>query len=145
MARRLDPAKIAAKFKKNASMAGDDYVEGAKNPRRNWKDAAIDGEAAYAAAMERVIREGRRAKAVRRTDERAYIDGIVSKGRRRYSEGIAASEDKYRRNMEPYLGALEVVQDELPPRGPKGSPENYERVRFIGETLHQLKEELAGE
>lgn len=144
MARRMIVNEIAEKYQRNASASVEDYVAGAQNPRREQKAASIAGEAAFASAMTRVLSENLRLKGVERQDERAWIDGIVSKGRARYAEGVRASRDKYATGMAPYLELIQRIMDELPPRGPRGSAANLERVRFMNEQLHELKVALEG-
>lgn len=142
MARVLSAEAIARKFKANAQRADGDYEYGARNPRRDWKEAAIAGEEAFAAAMLEVITNGLRAAGIRRIDARKWIDRIVAVGKARYREGVSGAEEKYKSGVRPYLELLQSLMETLPPRGPKGSVENYERSRAIGEALHQLKVEL---
>jgi hypothetical protein len=137
MARRLDVAAIAAKFKQRASVAGPAYNEGVQNPRRDWKAAAEAGEANYAIALQAAIAAQRRLKAIRKVDARAFVQACVTKGTLRYSQGVAMAEDKYKANMAPYIAALNEI--ELPERFPKGDPRNLERVRVIDEALHEVK------
>jgi hypothetical protein len=144
MARRLNAADIASKWKTRAAGATQDFENGAKNPRRDQKQASLAGEENFARAMQTVITTQRRANGVRRQSDRAWIDGIVNKGKRRYAEGVAAASDKFQAGIAPFLSAIEVAMEELPARGPKGSPENYDRSRLIGETLHEVKLELEG-
>ncbi len=55
----------------------------------------------------------------------------------RYSEGVRAAEPEYRAGFAPYHAV--IANTTLPPRGPKGSPENIDRVRAIAEALHDQK------
>ena len=121
------------KWARNSGTAGPSYLEGANNPRRPWEEAAVEGEANFAASMQLVIAEGRRAKGIIKSGQRRYDEGIKEKGVVRYRQAVAlpSSKARYKTGFDPFADAIRAVT--LPPRQPKG--QNIERVRVIQDAL----------
>lgn len=130
---------IANKWNKNSSSseARESYKSGVTNPRRSW--------ATSAAAADDARREGLAAADARD----AYVRGVQdagdgkwksraqSLGPSRFAQGVQAAEQDFSQGFAPYHSVIQGVT--LPPRGPKGSPENLDRVRAITEALHAAK------
>lgn len=131
--------KIADKWSSNssASEARASYADGVANPRRSW--------AASAAAADQARKDG-----LADADARnAFVNGVndagdakwknraTTLGPSRFSTGVQAAKPDYSAGFAPYHSV--IANTTLPPRGPKGSPENFERVRVIGDALHAAK------
>jgi hypothetical protein len=60
-------------------------------------------------------------------------------------EDVAAAKEAYRAGYAPYHKVLEDTVPQLLPRGPRGSPWNYERNRQVGEALHNERMRREGQ
>ena len=58
-------------------------------------------------------------------------------GADRFASGVEAGLSNYEEGVKPYLDV--IASTSLPPRGPKGDPRNYERVKVMGEALRKKK------
>jgi hypothetical protein len=105
------------------------------NPRVPWDVAAKNGEANYKTAVTTAANEGRYGKGVSRVGNQKWTDGATKKGPGRYVEGVQLGGLNFQERISMVLSTIEGVQ--LPARGPKGSPQNYQRVTPIGEALRR--------
>jgi len=129
--------KIGKKWTTVTPQRSEEYEEGVKNPRRSWAQATAEAEDAYADGVSNAVSEGRFAKGVADAGDSKWRDGAIKKGVRRWPEGVRLGGDNYRQGFAPYHSV--IAGTTLPPRGPKGDPRNYDRVRAIGEALHNEK------
>jgi len=129
--------RITDKWGANSALAGDSYREGVQSPRRSW--------AASAAAAD----DSRRQGLVEADARNAYVVGVNAAGDAkwkanatvlgpaRFRQGVQNAKPVFSAGFSKYHSVLGSLT--LPPRGPKGSPENIERVRSIAEALHQAR------
>jgi hypothetical protein len=122
---------------RRTSAATSDYQSGVQSPRVSWKAATAAAEAAHVAGVQKAIQEKRFAKGVARTSDQDWAAAAAGKGAERFAGGVAAGQADYEKGISPYIQTIETVQ--LPPRGPKGDPRNYQRVQKLGEALHAKK------
>ena len=128
--------QAAQKFIDRAAVAGKDYEQGIKNTT-NWAEKAIEAKDSYAAGITDAITRGAREAGIQKVGNQGWQSKAVTLGTKRFPEGVRAAKEIYSKNVAPYLQTISSI--DLPPRGPKGSPENYERVRAIGEVLRNKK------
>jgi hypothetical protein len=128
---------IVDKWARRAAQAGPDYASGVKQPRRDWQQAASQAEEAYIAGVQQAASEGRYGKGVSEAGTQKWQRKAIAVGAQRYGPGVAAAKSDYQQNFAPFAQVISSVQ--LPPRGAKGDPRNYEAVRMIGEALHNAK------
>ncbi len=108
-----------------------------QNPRTDWAAATVAAAPIQAAAVQQAIADGRFAKGVQAAGTGRWQAKSVSKGSARFGQGVTDAEGDYQKGVQPYLDAIANVQ--LPPRGPKGDPKNYQRVIAIGTALRNKK------
>lgn len=130
-------AEIVSKWVKNAAAATGFYKSGLQSPRRPWQEATLDAADAYAAGVQEAISNNLFSKGVSATSNADWVERAITVGAPRYATGVSASQNRYNRGFAPYHAALSSMQ--LPPRGPRGSSQNYDRVRQIGEELHRIR------
>lgn len=123
------------KWQRRSSVAGADYTAGVQNPRVPWDQAAKAGEANYRAGVTQAATEGRFGKGISRVGNEKWAKGAVTKGPGRFVEGVMVGAPNFQDRINTVLSTIEGVT--LPPRGPKGSPANYQRVTPIGEALRR--------
>jgi hypothetical protein len=133
--RPLDQVKT--KWKNRASAAAPDYTAGVTAPLRDWAANATAASGAWKQGVTDAAGRNAFEKGVRRAGTAKWQAKAVSLGARRYPEGVAAAEADYESGFKPFYEALSKI--DLPPRGPRGDPRNYERVKTIGDTLRKVK------
>lgn len=129
-------AEIASKFVRRASASSEDYKTGV-NRAQNWQQNTQAAKDNYEAGVTEAISNDRFSKGVSKVSNQEWQNKAATKGGANYGSGVRLAENDYSKGYAPYRAVVEGVT--LPPRGPKGSPENYERVRAIGEAQHQAK------
>jgi len=130
------------KWSRRASVAGEDYLAGVREPRQAWDDAAVASEPIYKAAVVAAATAGRFGKGVRKAGNKKWQDGAISKGPSRFSEGVALAKPAWEAGFAPFHRVIETIS--LPARGPKGSPQNLQRVSAIATALRAAAEKIGG-
>jgi len=113
------------------------YEAGIKNPLRDWATNAAAAESAWESGVQNAMTDKRFGKGVNKAGTAKWQRKSVAVGPGRFREGVAAAAPDYKEGFSPYLDEIEKIT--LPPRGAKGDPKNYDRVRAIGEALHKKK------
>jgi len=129
--------QVVSKWIKRASVATEDYRAGIQNPRRPWKEAASAAADVWKAAIQEAVARDAYRRGIDATAEEDWKNAALEKGAARYADGVRAAEKRYRAIMSKILSIISAV--ELPPRGPRGADQNYERVKAIGRALHEAK------
>jgi len=137
MAEIRDMGKISTKWKTVTGGAAQQYQDGVQNPKKDWEKETAAGERNYEAGVTAAI--GRKAfgKGVKSAGTEGWQSGAITKGVTRFPQGVAASGDAYEVGFTPYHSVIKSLV--LPPRGPKGSEGNYDRVKKVGQALHAKK------
>lgn len=127
----------ASKWVRRASSASGEYKDGIEKSNVSWEAATLAAEANHKAGTEAALRDGRFGKGVRKSGNAHWKQRATTLGPGRFAEGVSASETAYAEGVAPYLATIESTT--LPPRGPKGDPRNYERVKAMGTALRNKK------
>lgn len=133
---------ISRKWARVAAASQEEYEQGVRNPRTDWAKATTDANNAYKAGISQALSEDRFAKGVAKAGTRKWQENAIAKGPRRWAEGIGLSEGAYEAGFAPYRQVISGIT--LPPRGPKGDPNNIRRVSIIAKALHEKKLQLKG-
>ncbi len=128
---------ISAKWGRRSQTAGPEYEEGVRNPRTPWAAAAAGAKGSYQAGVQAAIARDGYAKGVSAAGDARWQAKSVEKGPARFAQGVAVSQPDFERGFAPFRDAIERV--DLPPRGPRGSEQNFARVAPIGKALAALK------
>lgn len=137
MAIKVKPISEATqKLVSRASGATQDYRRGIERTD-NQAENAIAAEDAYRAGLQESFTRNARVKGLEKSGNKKWQERSLSLGANRFATGVRAGAQDYAENVKPYFEMLSRL--ELPPRGPKGSPENFNRSRVVGEALHQQK------
>jgi len=123
------------KWQRRASVAGPDYLAGVQSPATNWDVASKAGAANYKSQVVMAANEGRFEKGISRVGNDKWQKGAMMKGPARFVEGVMVGAPNFQDRINTVLSTIEGVT--LPPRGPKGSPANYQRVAPLGEALRR--------
>lgn len=129
--------KITELWKKRSGAASSEYRDGVQNPKRDWKDATVAANDARIAGLEASEERNAFVTGVEDAGTEKWKRRSVSVGPARYRQGVAAGGDEFNKGFSRYHGVISALT--LPPRGPKGSPENHERSRKVADALHAEK------
>lgn len=130
-------ADSAAKWSRNAANASGDYKKGVASPRRSWAQATSDSKEAWEQGVAEAASRNAFEDGVQRAGDSKWQRKATQVGATRFASGVQAAKGDYQAGFAPYAAVIEGVT--LPPRGPKGSPGNYQRTQAIGEALHEAK------
>jgi hypothetical protein len=128
---------ISQKWVRVSSVSGQSYAEGIENPRADWQTQTKAGVTNYKTAMAASLANDSFNKGVTKSSTAIWKQNAKDKGVPRWPEGIRLGSANYAIGFGPYRDVIQNLQ--LPPRGPKGSPGNIQRVAKIAEALHNKK------
>lgn len=131
----------ADKWNRRTSAATADYANGAANPRRPWGASTIASEKNYETGVQASIVRKSFAKGVRKVGDAGWQNGVAQKGASRFPEGVSLATGKYTDGYGPYQAVIAGLT--LPERGPKGSPQNLQRVNTVATALRTAFEKKA--
>ena len=130
-------SRVAEKWGANSALAGDSYREGVGSPRRSWSAAAAAADDARRQGLAEADARDAFKTGVQAAGDTKWKANSTILGPARYRQGVANAKPAFAAGFSKYHGVIAGVT--LPPRGPKGSPENLERVRVIADALHAAK------
>lgn len=133
---RADTGTLASKFVTRAGAAAGDYKAGVANAGGDWESSAANAEGSYEQGVQQSIADKRYGKGVRGSGAK-YQANAVNLGSARYSGGVANAKDAWARGVQPALDTLKSLN--LPPRGPRRSPQNQQRSNAVAMALGALK------
>lgn len=133
--RTTDPGRATSKYVARASVAGTDFAENAAASGARYVENAVKGEANYKTAVAKAAAEGRYGAAIRAKGSEKFERKIRAVGAGRFTEGVAAGSTDYAQQISKVLSTIGAVT--LPDRGPKGSPQNFQRIQPIGVALRK--------
>lgn len=126
------------KWVRRASVAAPDYQQGVQNPRTPWAAASFAAEGNYKTGVTTAAAAGRYGTGVKAAGDEKWRSMALKKGPGRFTEGVVVGRDDWNKGFSPYQSAIAAIT--LPARGPKGSPQNIQRVSVIATALRQLRE-----
>lgn len=125
------------KYVSRAGAASQDYKSGAETSSKDQAAAAIAAKGNYAAGIQAAITAGRYEKGLQASGKSGWLKGVQEKGANRYAEGVSSGASKYATNSGKYDSARNAAANL--PRGPKGSEQNYNRAKAVGQALRVAK------
>ena len=129
--------KTVSLWSKRAAAARDEYLEGVQAPRKDWEEETKAAANRYEQGLQDAFANDSFTKGVSKAGTARWKKRATEVGPGRYSEGVRGAEPEFRSGFSPFHSRIAATT--LPPRGPKGSPENIERVRIMAEALHDEK------
>jgi len=129
------PQQTVDKWQRRASVAQPEYTSGIQNPRTPWAEAAGRADQNYRTAVTQAAAAGKFGQGVQAAGNEKWQTASLRKGPSRFVEGVQLSGPQFQDKISQVLTTIQAVQ--LPARGPKGAPQNYQRVGPIGEALRR--------
>lgn len=137
MVKTIGAARATEKWVARAGVAGTDYEAGVKAPKTSWSQATQAARTTYQQAVTAGDIGNRYASGVAKAGDAKWSEMAIAKGVGRYSDGVSKSQAYYSSGIGSVIGTIERTT--LPARGPRGSSQNYERVKKIGDALHAAR------
>lgn len=136
-----DASAVAEKWASRAGAAQTEYVNKVK--QSTWKAEAAAGEANFATAMQAAISQKKRLAGINKVSDTDWQNSVEKKAGR-FTEGVNAGKDSMASGIGAVLNDIKSAMPTLGPRGPKGSPGNYQRSQKLGDALHAAAEKRKG-
>lgn len=114
-----DPTASAGKWSTRTNAASADYASGVANTQKDQAQAAADGAANWAAAVNAAAASGRFAKNVLAAGTQKWKAGVAKVGAQRFGQGVQNATGKYQSGVAPFFAALNSLS--LPARQTKGN------------------------
>ena len=136
----MKTANVAGtKWQVRTANAGPDYLAGVNNTTKDQAAAAIAAKSAWQAGLTAAFAAGAFEKGLSRSGKQGWQAGVQQKGEANYSTGVNAQAalGKYTTNSGRFDAARGAASNS--PRGPKGSPQNLQRVSLVANAEHAAK------
>lgn len=130
------------KWSRRSAVAAPDYQEGVANPRRPWAESTLAAEANYKTGVVQAANAGRFGQGVRAAGNERWRNKSMAVGPGRFAEGVQVAKPDWETGFKPYHQTIAALT--MPPRGPKGSPANLQRVQAIATALRSVYERKGG-
>lgn len=125
------------RFVRNASAGVSDYKANVAQSGPAWQSGAQAGIDNWAAGTQEAISTGRYGRAIRNTDPSYVAQRAASIGADRYVGGVTAGAQNWIDGSKPYQDGVAAMS--LPPKGPRGAAQNFERARQVAQRQHEMR------
>ena len=102
----------------------------------DWADPTINAAPIYETGVQAAISAGLYQRGVAARPGK-WKRKALAVGPGRYGPGVRAAEADQAAGFQPYRETIAALS--LTPKGPRGAPGNYDRVRQVGEALHDKR------
>lgn len=130
-------SRVAERWSRRAAAAAPDYVEGVQSTTKSWQAAAAAGAGNWQAGVTAAAGRGAFAKGVNKAGDARWKRNTAEKGQARYGQGVQVASGDFSSAIAPVLETIARV--DLPPKGPRGSAGNLNRVGAIANALSKLR------
>lgn len=131
--------QISKKWVGNSSQAGTAYRDGVTAPRTPWAASAAAADDRRKAGLAAADARNAFVAGVNKAGDSKWQQNSITLGPSRFATGVQNAQPAYQSGFAKYHQVISATT--LPPRGPKGSPENINRVTAITSALHQAKQQ----
>jgi len=128
---------VASKWRRRVEGASDDFRVGVQQKGGSWQGATDAASGSFKTAIQAGDIETRYKAGVAKAGQAKYIRRATTVGPERYAQAAPVAEPDFSSGVQPYLQAIAAI--DLPARGPRGSAQNYNRVKPIGDALSRLR------
>jgi hypothetical protein len=133
-------SEIAKKWAEVTPGRASQYEAGVRNPVRDYAANAQAANDAWKSGTQAAIARDGFKKGVAKVGTAKWQDRALKLGPSRYGPGVQAAQSDYEAGFAPYREA--IAGSVLPPRGPRRSPQNLQRVQAIVQAISARKEAL---
>lgn len=132
-------SQAVGRWAEGAGNASQRYIEGATQTTKDQAAAAIAAKPLYQQGIQEAIAQGRYEKGLQKSGKAGWQQGVAEKGAANYGVGVTSpsAQSRYAQESGRYDGARNAASSS--PRGPKGSPQNLQRVTAVVSALRAVK------
>lgn len=132
-----DISTITAKWSNRAQAAAPDYTAGVTSTTKDWAANTSASSDSWQQGVSQAAANGRFGKGVVAAGTEKWRSAAKTKGAQRFASGVASGAAAYGAGFAPFFDVIKNTQ--LPPRSPRGSPNNIQRVTALAAALHNKK------
>lgn len=130
------------KWSRRSAVAAPDYQAGVAAPRKPWAEASLNAAANYRQGVTAAANAGRYESGVKGAGNERWQMKSQTVGPGRFAEGVQVAKGDWEQGFRPYHQTIASLA--LPARGPKGSPQNLQRVQAVATALRSVFERKGG-
>ncbi len=127
--------RVVAKYVARASVAQPEYTQGIQDAGNSWETNSTGANQTYVTAVTAAAQRGAYAAGIRDAGNAKWQQRALQKGPGRFVEGVNLGQGDYATQIQKVLTTIAAIT--LPARGPKGSPQNFQRIQPIGDALRR--------
>lgn len=135
--RMKDIGTLSQKFVTRAGAATNDYSDGVKVAGPDWEQKTKAAAGTWKQAITEVAGTDRFERGVADAGAAKFTQKASTLGAQRYAPGVQASANDWSKGFAPYHQALQGM--DLPPRAPRGSPQNSQISQAVAMRLAAIK------
>lgn len=129
-------SQISDRFDRGLGGARQNYEQGiARRDDNFWQSQTEAASDAWESGVQEAINQGTFANGVN-NPSRSWSERAANVGAQRLTQDTEGAANAYASGFAPFRDTIE--QQDLPPRGRRGDPANYDRSQELGQALHQL-------
>ena len=137
MVRIKSISEISDKWSTVTPQRASFYKSGVEASGVQWEEKTADAVDAYNSGVTQAIADDRFSRGVRAAGNEKWRRKSSDVGAGRFGPGVTAAKGDYEKGFAPYRETISAI--ELPARGARGDPQNYQRVSAIGDALHRQR------
>lgn len=138
------PDRWAKQMIENASKAGDDWLDGVKNPSRNPIEAAIAAEDKWKDRLEAAIKSGKWKKNLGKVTHAELVEVAEAVGASGYQNGVAARENKIKKRVAELHPLVQAVSDTIQGMPNKTDADREKRLLAARKLMIEVGNKRAG-
>lgn len=123
------------RWSRRAAAAQVDYQSGVQAAAGTWQPGAAAGAQNYATGVNAAVASGAFAKGVQRAGDGKWVDRSVKLGPARFASGVQVAQPAYEAGVQPIWQRVSALT--LPPKGPRGSAQNYQRPALVAQEMRK--------
>jgi hypothetical protein len=135
--RMKDIGSLSQKFVQRAGAATNDYVDGVSNAGPDWEQRTKAAAGTWKQAVTEAAGSDRFERGVSDAGAVKFSTRAKTLGGQRYAPGVQQAAPDWAKGFAPYHQALQGM--DLPPRSPRGSPQNAQISQAVQMRLAAIK------
>ena len=137
-------AKMAEKLVKRASVAGDDWVEGIKNPSRDPIEAALAAKDKFIDRLTAALKAGKWDAGLKRTSHAEIVKVVEALGSTVYTSGVEARKAKITKVFNELQPLFQSVSDTIQAMPDKTDADREKRLLMARKLMLEIGKKRAG-
>jgi hypothetical protein len=129
--------EIADKWSRVTATRQQDYAAGVQNPRKDWAGQTAAAQQAWSDGVQGAAAKGSFAAGVNKAGTPKWQRKATTLGVQRWPTGVQQSAPDFNAGFDKFRQV--IMNTQLPPRGPKGAPQNALRSQVMAQALHDAK------